>query len=127
MKNPEIAKQLLLAWTSGDWQTTRDTLADDVEFVGPLGTTRGADAYIKGIREFAAMIERVDIQRAFGDGDDVCVIYDLVAKSGAKCPPAGHYRVVDGKVALVRAYFDPAPLKYSQPTEPKPAQAQARH
>ena len=63
------------------------------------------------MRGFAASIDKVEIQTAFGENDEVCVIYDLVAKSGARCPTAAHYRVVADKVALVRAYFDPAPLK----------------
>ncbi|MFT3699977.1 MAG: nuclear transport factor 2 family protein [Kofleriaceae bacterium] len=111
MTNTEVAKQLLVAWTTGDFATVDAVIAESIDFVGPLGHTTGAAAYAKGIREFAALIDRAEIEVAFGDGENVCIIYDLVTKAGAKAPTAGHYRIVDGKVAMVRAYFNPALLK----------------
>ena len=49
--------------------------------------------------------------RAWSGGDNVCIIYDLVTKTPpARIPTAGWYRVQDGKVTSVRAFFDPRPL-----------------
>ncbi|HEV7556775.1 MAG TPA: nuclear transport factor 2 family protein [Kofleriaceae bacterium] len=110
MTNPELAKRLLVAWTSGEPQRARALLRDDVEFNGPLGVTKGADQYVEGVTGFAKEIDRVDVHNMFGDGEDVCLVYDLVTKAGAKIPTAGVYKVVDGKIASVRAYFDPRPL-----------------
>jgi ketosteroid isomerase-like protein len=110
MENSQIAKRLLLAWTSGDFETTRAVLAEDVSFTGPLGLTHGADKYVEGVRGFSHQIAKAEIKLAFGEGHNVCLIYDLVTKDGTRLPTAGHYQVTDGKVTAVRAYFDPRPL-----------------
>jgi ketosteroid isomerase-like protein len=106
-----IASQLLAAWSSGDLDTTRALLDDHVTFTGPLGTTAGADAYVEGIQGMVRIVERAEQREAFGDGEDVCIIYDLVTHTpAARIPTAGWYRVRDGKVTSVRAFFDPRPL-----------------
>lgn len=109
--NGEVALRCLSAWTSGDFETARALLADDVTFVGPLGQTDGADAYVDGVRGMAKIVQRANVKRVIADGDDVCLIYDLVTAVGAgSVPTAGWYRLRDGKITSVRAYFDPRPL-----------------
>jgi ketosteroid isomerase-like protein len=107
-----IAVRCLEAWTSGDFETARSLLADDVTFTGPLGTTAGGDAYIEGVKGFAKMIKGVDRHRVFGEGEDVCIVYDLVTDGPAgTVPTAGWYRIRDGKVTMVRAFFDARPFE----------------
>lgn len=106
-----VASGCLQAWSSGDLDTTRSLLAEDVTFDGPLGSTRGADAYIEGIKGMVRIVERVDQHEVFADGGNVCIIYDLVTKTPpARIPTAGWYRVQDGMVTSVKAFFDPRPL-----------------
>lgn len=110
-ENVAIASRCLAAWSSGDLDTTRSLLHDDVTFTGPLGATEGADAYIEGIQGMVRIVERAEQREAFGDGEDVCIIYDLVTHvPAARIPTAGWYRVRDGKITSVRAFFDPRPL-----------------
>ena len=106
----KVATTLLEAWTSGDFPTARGLMHDDVTFTGPLGTTAGADAYIEGVQGFAAMVERVDIHEVIAEGENVCVLYDLVARSAGPMPTVGWYVVQDSLVRSVRAFFDPRPL-----------------
>jgi ketosteroid isomerase-like protein len=106
-----VASTCLKAWTTGDLATTRSVLADDVTFVGLLGETDGIDAYMRGIEGLAKIVERADQQQLIVDGDDVCIIYDLVTSTPpATLPTEGWYHVVEGKITSVRAYFDPRPL-----------------
>jgi ketosteroid isomerase-like protein len=106
-----IASQCLAAWSSGDLEATRSLLHDDVSFTGPLGETHGADAYIEGIQGMVRIVERADQREVFGEGENVCIIYDLVTHTpAARIPTAGWYRVRAGKIAAVRAFFDPRPL-----------------
>jgi ketosteroid isomerase-like protein len=106
----QIALSCLQAWTSGDFAGARALLTDDVTFVGPLAKTTGADEYIKGVRGFVtAMVKGVEVRQAIADGDDVCVRYDLLTKAGPVAT-VGWYRLRDGKVASVQAFFDPRPL-----------------
>ena len=109
-----IATRCLAAWSSGDLSTTRVLLDDEVTFVGPLGATEGADAYIEGIQGMVKIVEKVDQHSVFGEGEDVCVIYDLITKRPeARIRTAGWYKVRDGKITSVRAFFDSRPLSPS--------------
>ena len=106
-----VASALLRAWSTGDFERTRALLHENVEFVGPLGTTRGADAYVEGIRGMAKIVDRTEPQRVVADGEHVVILYDLVTKQAGRLPTAGYYHVRDGKIDAVRAYFDPRPLE----------------
>lgn len=107
-----IATKCLKAWTSGDLETARSLLDDDITFDGPLGHAKGIDQYMSGVEGLAEIIERADPVRVMTEGDnDVCVIYDLiVSKPPVTVPTAGWYQVKDGKITAIRAYFDPRPL-----------------
>lgn len=108
--NAIIASTCLRAWTSGDFATARAILADDVQFIGPMGKTSGADKYIEGVRGFAKTIDRVEIAETISENQHTIILYDLVTKDGKRVPTAGHYVIRNGQVASVRAYFDPRPL-----------------
>ena len=103
------AAACLRAWTRGDLEQARSFLHDDVTFRGPLGATDGADAYVDGIRPLSQMVDPVEPQLVIADGDDACLIYDLVVQ-GTTVPTVGCYHLRDGKIASIRAYFDPRPL-----------------
>jgi ketosteroid isomerase-like protein len=106
-----IATDVLAAWTSGDFARSRALLHDDATFDGPLGQPRGGERYLEGVRGFVKTIDRAEIHKVIAEGDDVCVVYDLVTRTGMAIPTVGIYRVEDDKVRSVRAYFDPRPLE----------------
>jgi ketosteroid isomerase-like protein len=103
-----VATECLQGWTTGDFETAGSLIEEDIGFVGPFGAAEGADAYLSGLRRFRARgVQGVDIHRVFSDGDDVCIIYDLVTTMAAgTIPSAGWYRLRDGKIASVRAFVD---------------------
>jgi ketosteroid isomerase-like protein len=106
-----VATQCLTAWTTGDFEKTRSLLDDDVTFVGPMGATDGIEAYMAGIQGMAKIVESAEQIKVLVDGDDVCIIYDLItSQPPATLPTAGWYHVRDGKITSVRAYFDARPL-----------------
>lgn len=110
-----VASRCLAAWSSGDLETTRSLLDDDVSFTGPLGATDGADAYIEGIQGMVKIVESTEQHRVFGEGEDVCIVYDLVTHAPpARVPTAGWYLVRDGRIVSIRAFFDPRPLTESR-------------
>jgi hypothetical protein len=101
-----IATACLKAWTSGDLETTRTLVHDDVSFEGPLGSAQGADAYLAGLEGLSRIVTGAKVRRVFGEGGDVCIIYDLVTTPTGAVPTAGWYQVRGGKVASVQAFFD---------------------
>jgi hypothetical protein len=101
-----IATDCLHAWTSGDFETARSLLAEDVVFVGPLGAVEGLAACMQGLRELAQFVKGVERKKVISAGDDVCVIYDLLVVSAPPVPTAGWYHIREGKIDSVRAFFD---------------------
>jgi ketosteroid isomerase-like protein len=106
-----VATECLKAWTTGDLDRTRALLHDDVTFTGPMASTVGVDEYMTGIDRMSAIVSRVEHTEVVADGDSVCVAYDLITNDPpATIPTVGWYRIRDGKIVSVRAYFDPRPL-----------------
>jgi len=106
-----VAIECLRTWTEGDAASVRPLVHDDVTFEGPLGTARGADDYIAGLQRLAETVSKATVRQVIADGDEICLIYDLVAgEPPVTVPTAGWYRMRDGKVAAIRVYFDPRPL-----------------
>jgi ketosteroid isomerase-like protein len=100
------------AWTSGDFETARSMVHDDLTFRGPFETFERADDFFESLRRVGGgLLERAEKRKVFVDGGDVCVIYDFVAK-----PPVGPsptvewYRVRDGKIAEIQIVFDTRPF-----------------
>src|SRR5438552_1109709 len=82
-ENPSIsvannAKEVVLSFVEAlnkdDFKTARQYADDDMSFVGVLGSRNGADAYFSDMER---MRLKYDIKKAFADGDDVCLLYDL--------------------------------------------------
>ncbi|MFC0622718.1 nuclear transport factor 2 family protein [Kribbella deserti] len=104
-----VAIRYVDSWTTGDLETTRSLLHDDVRFVGPLGTAEGIADCLKGLEGLVKVVKSADRKHAFADGDDACVIYDLNTE-GATLPTSGWFKVRDGRISAIRVFFDPRPL-----------------
>jgi hypothetical protein len=85
-------------------------LCDDVTFVGPMATTHGADDYVEGLQRMSQRVAGLDLQKSIVEGDNVCIMYDLVADEVGPIPALDWYHFRDDKIDSVRAYFDPRPL-----------------
>ncbi|SRR5260370_14908439 len=106
-----VADKFFKAWTIGDFDTARALLHDDVSFSGPIDTFDSADAYLGALRGLSQVVKSAEEQKVFVDGDDVCVIYDLVTNTPAgTAPTAEWYHVRDGKISAVRVFFDARPF-----------------
>ena len=101
------ASKCLTAWTSGDLEATRSFLSEDVTFDGPMGHTQGAQAYVEGVAQMAKSVKGIDLKKTFVDGDDVCIMYDLLSEAQGSLPTVNWYHFRDYKIDSVRAYFDP--------------------
>jgi limonene-1,2-epoxide hydrolase len=102
----EVVLDFLDALNSEDFKTARRYLTDDMVFDGVLGHREGADIYIEDMRK---MRFKYRILKAFADGDDVCVLYDI-DMSGETIYTAGWYKVRDNKIKSLRVVFDPRPI-----------------
>ncbi|MBD2701226.1 nuclear transport factor 2 family protein [Spirosoma sp. BT702] len=104
------AKETVLAFIEAlndeDFEAARDLLADDMSFVGVMGTRNGGDVYIQDMQK---MKFKYDIEKVFVDGDDVCLWYNI-DMGGPKIFSSGWYVTEAGKVKSIKVLFDPRPL-----------------
>jgi ketosteroid isomerase-like protein len=106
-----IADKFFKSWTTGDFDTARSLLHDDVRFRGPIDSFDSADGYISALRGLAQIVKGAEEHKIFVDGNDVCVIYDLVTNTPVgNAPTAEWYHMRDGKISSVRVFFDARPF-----------------
>ena len=107
----ELVERYKKAVGKGDFTTARQMLHDDLTFQGPLDTFHKADDYIGSIAKLANIIQRIDVKKVFADGQDVCVLYDMVTNT-----PAGTafivewYQIRGDKIGTLRVVFDARPF-----------------
>jgi limonene-1,2-epoxide hydrolase len=97
------------ALAARDFAAARALLADSLRFEGPIDHFDRADDYIKAISGLYGMVKSVEHQATIAEGVDVAVFY-LLDTPVAKAPVAEWYRVRDGKIVELRAYFDARPF-----------------
>jgi len=106
-----VATSFLKAWTTGDFDTARSLLHDDVSFSGPIDSFDDADSYVAALRGLSQIVQDAREQKVFADDTDVCVIYDLATTTPAgTAPTAEWYHLRDGKISAVRVFFDARPF-----------------
>jgi SnoaL-like domain len=96
---------------NGDFKTARTYLDDHLRFVGPFETFDRPEPYLESLERLHHIIARVDPKKMFVDGDDVCLLYDMVTNTPAGTAfIAEWHRVKDNKIASIRVVFDPRPF-----------------
>jgi ketosteroid isomerase-like protein len=107
----DIVERYHRAFGAKDFDAAGSLLAEDLEFRGPIDTFHSAGDYLAAIRQLSAIVEGVEVEKVFADGDDVAMFYGLVTSTPAgTAPVAEWYRVRDGKIAAIRVYFDARPF-----------------
>jgi limonene-1,2-epoxide hydrolase len=98
------------AMETGDYRDVHFT--PDVTFLGPLtnGPISGEAAVRAFLLKVSADVKDVRVKRQVVDGEFACEIADLETKGGKVVPFCECFRVVNGKLAEIRPYFDPRPL-----------------
>jgi hypothetical protein len=98
------------AWMARDFVRLQSVLADDVSFVGPLGTADGAEECREGIEHLAEITTDIVIVKQFVDGGDVLTWFDLHTTVAPPEPVANWSHVEDGRITGIRVTFDARPL-----------------
>jgi SnoaL-like domain len=87
-----------------DYGSAMDHLQDNVRIRGPGGETFGKPyEFIEMLRRYQG---RYDIKKAFAEGNDVCLLYDLKT-IGPTVSMSSWYQVEQGKIASIQTLFDP--------------------
>jgi ketosteroid isomerase-like protein len=107
----EVVERYQRAFGSGDVQTARSLLADDLHFKGPIEEFTNADDYMRSVGKLAQIVTGTDLKKVVSDGDDVVTIYDLHTNTPAGTSNIAEWATVkNGKIAEMRVFFDARPF-----------------
>jgi ketosteroid isomerase-like protein len=107
MKNPEaLVLAYLDAFTAKDFARLEPILAPDLQFVGPARSFTGTGELRAALQRLSAVHVRNDVKRVFSDGNEVCVIYDLVTDTVGAVPTIEWIKVADGRIASIHLFYD---------------------
>jgi YHS domain-containing protein len=112
MANPgKIVERYLTAVYSGDVETARQCLADDLSFRGPAASVDGVDNYLKATAHAVRAVKRVDIHRLFVDGSDAAAFYDLhIDHPVGSIAIADWYQLDGDRIRGIRSILDTGPF-----------------
>ncbi|TLZ73191.1 MAG: nuclear transport factor 2 family protein [Methanobacteriota archaeon] len=95
----------------GDFEAARTFLDDHLKFVGPFESFDRPEPYLASLERLHHIIARVEPKKMFVDGDDVCLLYDMVTNTPAGTAFISEWHQVRGdKIAAIRVVFDPRPF-----------------
>ncbi|MFE4976334.1 nuclear transport factor 2 family protein [Kitasatospora sp. NPDC056651] len=106
----ELAEAYFSAWEAGEFDTLRELLAEDVDFVGALGTASGVTEALAGLKGLGQVLEKIDVKVRVVEGDEVITWFDLCTSIAPPAPTANWMHVENGKVTRIRVTFDPRGL-----------------
>ena len=106
----QISETYFAAWEAGDYDTLGSLLADDVDFVGALGQTSGAEETLAGLKGMGQVLARIDVRARVADASDVITWFDLHTTVAAPVAVANWTHVEDGKIKHINVTFDPRDL-----------------
>lgn len=103
-----VVLSYIRAMDSGEYEKAAGFISEDVKIFGPAGESFGKP------NQFVAMLShypgKYDIKKTFTDGNDVCLLYDLVTRDGPVYMTSW-YQVKGGKISFIRTVFDPQAFK----------------
>jgi limonene-1,2-epoxide hydrolase len=107
----EVAQAFKAALGKGDAATARKLMHDDMTFQGPLETFDRPEPYLAALQKLAPIVERIEVQKVFADGEDVCMLYEMVTRSPAGTAFIAEWlKVKAGRIAAIRTVFDARPF-----------------
>jgi limonene-1,2-epoxide hydrolase len=105
-----VVQRFQQALQSGDKAAARKLLAERFTFRGPFDHFDRPEAYLAALDKLQPVIERIHVKKIFDDGNEVCVIYDMVTKTDIGTSTiAEWFQVEDDRIAAIQAVFDARP------------------
>ena len=106
-KSDETIRKWYAAWERKDWQPVDILLSDDFTFTSAAGDDHISKSAFKAQcwESQIDFIERFDLQRVFGSGNEAFVMYVCHTKNGKTFRNVEYFRLKDDKVQAIECYF----------------------
>ena len=106
-----VVEQYQRAFGSGDLETARSLLADDLHFEGPIDTFDRADDYLASVTKLKQIVKGIDVKKVLADDTDVVTIYDMHTNTPAGTSKIAEWATVENdKIVKLRVFFDARPF-----------------
>ncbi len=106
----DVVEGYKAAMGKGDVAAARKYLRDDLSFQGPFDTFHAPEPYLEAVKKLSSIVKRVEVKKMFVDGNDVCLLYDMVTSTPVGTAFIAEWLQVKGdKIASIRVLFDPRP------------------
>lgn len=99
------------AWTSGDFAAATALLADDLAVEVPVNAYAGKADFAAALASFGGAATEVRLLAELSGRDDACLVYDMDVPGLGTLRVAEHFRVVDGRIRLIRQIHDTAAVR----------------
>jgi ketosteroid isomerase-like protein len=100
------------AWTTGDFDTARRCLADDLDFKGSIDSFSKADDFVGALKGFQGMLRRVTLLKSLFEKEGAALLYDCdTATPAGVIRTAEFFATKNGKIAEIRLVFDASELR----------------
>jgi ketosteroid isomerase-like protein len=106
-KSDEIIRRWYAAWEKRDWRPVDTLLADDFTFTSAAGDDHISKSAFKAQcwETQIDSIERFDLRRVFGSGNEAFVMYVCHTKNGKTFRNVEYFRLREDKVEAIECYF----------------------
>ena len=106
-KSDETIRKWYAAWEQKDWHPVDILLSDDFTFTSAAGDDHISKSSFKSKcwESQIGFIERFDLQRVFGSGNEAFVMYICRTTNGKTFRNVEYLRLRDGKVEAIECYF----------------------
>jgi limonene-1,2-epoxide hydrolase len=107
-----IVTSFIESLNSRDLKSARSYVSDNYSVKAPQASYDTAEAYFKDVEKAQQTYNsRYDIKRVFADGNDVCVVTDVIAgpSSNSVFSACGWYHVEGQKIRSLRLMYESGP------------------
>ncbi len=105
-KNEATVRKYYTAWERKDWRPIDILLTDDFTFTSPVDDHISKSAFKAGCWDTQnALIERLDLKRVIGSGNEAFVMYVGHTTNGKTFRNVEYLRLRDEQVESVECYF----------------------
>jgi ketosteroid isomerase-like protein len=106
-KTDETIRKWYAAWEKTDWRPVDSLLSDDFTFTSAAGDDHISKSAFKSKcwESQIGFIDRFDLQRIFGSGNEAFVMYVCRTKNGKTFRNVEYFRLRDDKVEAIECYF----------------------
>lgn len=109
--NISVALAYYKAFENKDVESITNILHPDIEFITPMGNSRGSASVIEAAKRLLPLIKSIDVRAKFSSADQVMLVYDLNLTAPVdRCPSAVLMTIRENLIVRTELFYDARPF-----------------